>query len=74
MGRASGGLNTPHWIRNNIPDFLRAMSMKIVIENGKNCNKTTNVPPPISHQDLFSNLSKFDEKMFFSVGGAEREH
>ena len=25
MGRASGGSNTPHWIRNNILDFLRAM-------------------------------------------------
>ena len=22
MGRASGGSNTPHWIRNNILDFL----------------------------------------------------
>ena len=22
MGRASGGSNTPHWIRNNIRDFL----------------------------------------------------
>jgi len=39
MGRASGGLNMPHWIRNNIPDFLRAMSVKIE-ENGKICNKT----------------------------------
>ena len=39
MGRASGGLNTPHWIRNNILDFLRAMSMKIAVENGKICNK-----------------------------------
>ena len=29
MGRASGGSNAPHWIRNNILDFLRAMSMKI---------------------------------------------
>ena len=29
MGRASGGSNTPHWIRNNILDFLRAMSVKI---------------------------------------------
>ena len=25
MGRASGSSNTPHWIRNNILDFLRAM-------------------------------------------------
>ena len=41
MGRASGGSNTPHWIRNNILDFLRAMSMKIAVENGKICNKTT---------------------------------
>ena len=28
-----------HWIRNNILDILRAMSMKIVVENGKICNK-----------------------------------
>ena len=35
MGRASGGSNMPHWIRNNILDFLRAMSMKIAVENGK---------------------------------------
>ena len=40
MGRASGGLNTPHWIRNNILYFQRAMSMKIAIENGKICKKT----------------------------------
>ena len=35
MGTASGGSNTPHWIRNNILDFLRALS---VVENGKICN------------------------------------
>ena len=40
MGRASGGSNTPHWIRNNIHDLLRAMSMKIAVEHGKICNKT----------------------------------
>ena len=40
MGRASGGSNTPHWIRNDIPDFLRAMSMKIVVENEKIYKKT----------------------------------
>ena len=40
MGRASGGSNTSHWIRNNTPDFLRAMSVTIVVENGKICNKT----------------------------------
>ena len=28
MGRASGGSNTPYWIRNNILDLLRVMSMK----------------------------------------------
>ena len=33
MCRASGGLITPHWIRNNILDFLRAMSVKIAVEN-----------------------------------------
>ena len=37
MDRASGGSNTPHWIMNNIFDFLRAMSMKIAVENGKIC-------------------------------------
>ena len=41
MGRASGGSNTSHWIRNNILGFLRAMSLKIAVENGKICNKTT---------------------------------
>ena len=41
MGRASGGSNTPHWIRNTILDFLRAMSMKIAVENGQIFNKTT---------------------------------
>ena len=40
MGRASGGLNMPHWIRNNILDFLRAMSVRVAVENGKICNKT----------------------------------
>ena len=29
MGRASGS-KMSHWIRNNIPDFLRAMSVKMV--------------------------------------------
>ena len=41
MDRASGGSNTPHWIRTNILDFLRAMSVKIEVENGKIWNKTT---------------------------------
>ena len=41
MGRASGGSRTPHWIRNNILDFLRAMSVKTGVEHGKICNKTT---------------------------------
>ena len=33
MCRASGGSSTPHWIRNNILDFLKAMSVKIAAEN-----------------------------------------
>ena len=41
MGRASGGSSTPTWIRNDILDLLRAMSVKIEVENGKICNKTT---------------------------------
>ena len=41
MGRASGGSNTPHWIRNNILDFQRAMSVKIAVENGKVRSKMT---------------------------------
>ena len=41
MGRASGGSNTPHWIRNNILDFQSAMSVKITAENGKLCKQTT---------------------------------
>ena len=32
MGRASGGSNTSIWIRNNILDFQRAMSVKIAVE------------------------------------------
>ena len=40
MGRASGGSNTPHWIRTTILDFLRAMAIKIAVENGKICNET----------------------------------
>ena len=40
MGRASGGSNMRHRIRNKILDFQRAMSVKIVVENGKICNKT----------------------------------
>ena len=35
MGRDSGCLNTPNWIRNNILEFQRAMSMKISVKNGK---------------------------------------
>ena len=35
MCRAPVGSNTPPWIRNNIPDFQRAMSVKIAVENGK---------------------------------------
>ena len=38
MGRASGSSNTPYWISSNILDFLRAISMKIAVENGKICN------------------------------------
>ena len=41
MGRASCSANTPHCIRNNIHDLLRAMFVKIAVENGKICNKTT---------------------------------
>ena len=31
----------PQWIRINVLDFLRAMSVKIPVENGKICNKMT---------------------------------
>ena len=41
MDRASGGSDTPHWTRNNIFVFQRAMSVKIAVENGKVYNKTT---------------------------------
>ena len=41
MDRASGGSNTPRWIRNNILHFQRAMSVKVAVENGRICNKTT---------------------------------
>ena len=39
MCRTSGGSNMPHWIRNNILYFQRAVSMKIAVENGKICNQ-----------------------------------
>ena len=35
LGRASGCSNMPHWSRNDILDLQRAMSMKILVENGK---------------------------------------
>ena len=41
MGKASGGSNTSHWIRNNILDFLRAVFVKIAVEKGKICNNRT---------------------------------
>ena len=31
----SGGSNTPRYVRNNILDFQRAMSVRIAMENGK---------------------------------------
>ena len=40
MCRASGGSNMPHWIRNNVLNFQRAMSVKIGVENGKICDRT----------------------------------
>ena len=39
MGRASGGSTTPYWIRNNVLDFRRAISVKVAVKNGKICNK-----------------------------------
>ena len=39
LGRASGCLNMPHWTRNDVHDLQRAMSMKILVENGKICNQ-----------------------------------
>ena len=41
MRRASGGSDTSHWNRNDIPDFQGAISMIVSIENGKACNQTT---------------------------------
>ena len=41
LGRAFGCSNTPHWARNDILDLERAMSLKILIENGKICNQMT---------------------------------
>ena len=35
------GSNMPSWIRNNILDFPRPMPVKMAVENGKICNKTT---------------------------------
>ena len=41
MGRASCGSSKPHWIRNEILDFQKTLSVKLAVENGKICNKTT---------------------------------
>ena len=41
MDRTSGGSNKLHGIRNNILDFQRAMSVKIAVEDGDICNRTT---------------------------------
>ena len=41
MGRASCGSSTPHWIRNEILDFQKTLSVKLAVENGQICNKTT---------------------------------
>ena len=52
MGRASGGSSTPHWIRNNILDFLRAMSMKIAVEksNVQNTSITIEINNELIHE------------------------
>ena len=40
MGRASGDLDTSHWIRNDIPDFQGEWK-GVSVENRKVCNQTT---------------------------------
>ena len=40
MSRASGGPGTPQGNRNNIPDLLRAMPVKISLKDGKVSNET----------------------------------
>ena len=37
----SGGSDTSHWIRNDIPDFQGATSVTVALENGKVYNQTT---------------------------------
>ena len=41
MGPASGVPDTHQRNKNDIPDFLRAMHMKLSVKDGKICNHTT---------------------------------
>ena len=43
MDRASSGSNTPHWIRNDILHFLRAVSVKIAAEKLKDLQQNDDV-------------------------------
>ena len=38
MSWASGGFDMHLWNRNNIPDLMRAMVMKVSVKNGKISN------------------------------------
>jgi len=59
MGRASGGSNTPHWIKNNILDLLRAMSVKIAIEILKLFISVKDVAWSGNEKNIFKSLSMF---------------
>ena len=41
MSRLFGVPDTPQRNRNNIPDLLRAMPLKLSVEDEKTCNQTT---------------------------------
>ena len=40
MSRASGGSDTPQRNRNNLPDLLRTMPVKVFIKDGKISNQS----------------------------------
>jgi len=59
MGSASGGSNMPHWIKNNILDFLRAISVKIAIEILKLFLSIKDVAWSGNEKNIFKSLSMF---------------
>ena len=71
MNLASGGADTPQRNRNNVPDLLRAMLMKVSVKAGK----ISNIKP----QYLFCRLSDLYEpgdsvSSHFDLPGVSSSH